>query len=140
MKELKRLMINDLIMTEKQEHKAVCQYLKSQYPKVIFNTDMSGLKLTIGQSVQAKALRSSRGFPDIVIYEPRGGYHGLFIEMKRTGEKLYKKNGDPKTDHIREQIEMVHKLKDLGYYAFIAYGFNDAKDVIDTYMRLEKIK
>ena len=62
---------------------AVCNYLRAQYPKVLFNSDLSGIKLTMGQAVKAKKLRSSKGFPDLVIYEPRGNYHALFLELKR---------------------------------------------------------
>ena len=70
-------------MSERTLHKAVCNYLRYRYPSAIFNTDLSGAtKLTIGQAVFMKNLRSRRGFPDIVVYEPRGDY-GLFIELKR---------------------------------------------------------
>jgi hypothetical protein len=35
---------------EKNVHAQVCQYLKLQYPRAIFNSDLAGLRLTIGQS------------------------------------------------------------------------------------------
>jgi hypothetical protein len=123
-------------MSEKTEHKQVCEYIKLQYPHVIFNTDASGIKLTMGQAVQMKKLRSSRAFPDIIIYEPKKAFCGLFIEMKRTGERIYKKNGEPATEHIREQLEMIDKLNNKCYSAFMCVGYNHAVKVIDEYMNL----
>ena len=123
-------------MSDRTLHRAVCDYIRLQYPDVIFNTDLSGAtKLTVGQAVALKSLRSGRGFPDIVIYEPRKDYHGLFIELKQEGTKLYNKNGEPATPHIAEQIEMINKLDDLGYCAYIAVGFDIAKTIIDNYLK-----
>lgn len=138
-------------MKEENEHKQVCEYLKMQYPKVLFNTDLSGIRLTMGQAVKAKKFRSSNGFPDIVIYKasrkilftplsPVGGeikkYHGLFIELKRKGEKIYKKDGvTPKNEHVSEQIDMLNKLQMEGYYACFCIGFDEAKKLIDWYLK-----
>lgn len=122
-------------MSEKAEHRQVCRYLRLQYPGVIFNTDLSGIKLNQGQAISVKSLRSSNGFPDIVIYEPRHGFNGLFIELKRTGEVIYKKDGTPKTDHLKEQELMLSNLNKRGYCAKFAIGFEQAKDLIDWYLK-----
>jgi hypothetical protein len=81
------------MLTEAQEHSMICKWLKTNHPKVMFNTDMSGVKLSVGMAVKAKTLRSHNGFPDLFIIEPRNGYNGLFIELKKTGEKLVMKDG-----------------------------------------------
>jgi hypothetical protein len=121
---------------EKSLHRAVCDYLRFQYPKILFNSDMSGIRLTMGQAVQAKSLRSNSGFPDIIIYEPRGSYYGLFIELKRAGERIFKKDDSPATPHIEEQMLCMEKLKERGYHADFAIGFDDAKKLIDGYLKL----
>jgi len=122
-------------MSEKTLHRAVCDYLRYQYPYVIFNTDLSGsMRLTMGQAVAIKALRSNRGFPDLVIYEPRYKYHGLFIELKKEGERLYTKNGRPTSPHIAEQIQCLERLRSRGYKAEFAVGFDQAKELIDNYL------
>ena len=122
-------------MTEKILHKTVCDYLRLQYNDVLFNSDLSdATKLTMGQAAQMKNLRSNRGFPDIVIYKPNNGYHGLFLELKVAGTRLYKKNGDPATPHIEEQLYCLLKLKTLGYENAFAVGFDQAKLIIDTYL------
>ena len=123
-------------MSERTLHRAVCDYIRLQYPDVIFNTDLSGAtKLTVWQAVALKSLRSGRGFPDIVIYEPRKDYHGLFIELKQEGTKLYNKNGEPATPHIAEQVDMMLRLDDNGYAAGFAVGFDEAKTIIDNYLK-----
>ena len=120
--------------SEAKLHEAVCDYIRLQYPHVLFNSDMSGVKLTMGQAIKAKKLRSSKGFPDLVIYEPRNGKHGLFIELKREGLQLLKKDGTFKTEHLKEQSEVISKLNELNYVALFAVGFDEAKDIIDKYL------
>jgi len=123
-------------MSEKELHLAVCAYIKMQFPKVIFTSDLSGLKLTIGQSVQVKKMRSSNGIPDILIFKPNKEYHGLFIELKKDGARLFKKDGNFVSDHIKEQVDIKNKLLSLGYFADIAIGFDEAKKLIDAYMAI----
>jgi hypothetical protein len=99
-------------MSEKTTHRAVCDYLRYAYPKVIFNSDLSGsMKLSIGQAVALKNLRSGRGFPDLIIMEPRNGYSGLFIELKKEGEQILTKSGKPCTDHLKEQFTMIDEKR-----------------------------
>ena len=123
-------------MNEKQLHKAVCEYIRYQYPKVMFNSDLSGAtKMTIGQAVQIKKLRSNRGWPDIFIAEARGESHGLWLELKAEGTKLLKKNGDFVNDHIAEQNECLLRLIERGYEAYFAIGFENTKALIDEYFK-----
>jgi hypothetical protein len=122
---------------EKDIHSQVCRYLKLQYPNVMYNTDLSGIKLTIGQAVKLKNLRSFRGFPDIIIYEPIGNCHGLFVELKRDGERLRKMNGNFVSEHIQEQHECMQQLEKRGYACAFAIGFEQAKEIIDKYLSLK---
>jgi len=122
-------------MSEKTLHKAVCEYIRYQYPGVLFNSDLAGsMKLTIGQAVAMKALRSNRGFPDLAIYEPKGKYHGLFIELKKDGEKIYKKDYTPVSDHVKEQLDCLIQLRRRGYATSFCIGFDATKKIIDDYM------
>ena len=114
----------------------LAQYLKLQYPRVLFRSDYaSGLKLTIAQAKRHKSLQSGRAWPDIFIAEPRGGYHGLFIEVKRDGTRLYLRNGEPATPHIAEQAEVLNQLRLRGYQAAFGVGFEETKDMIDAYLQ-----
>ena len=130
-------------MNEKTIHRQVCDFIRYQYPDVIFNTDLSGAtKLTMNQAVAMKRLRSGRGFPDIAIYEPRGKFHGLFLELKKEGTSLMKKKivddcGDIAwaSDHLKEQNEMMERLRSRGYAAEFAIGFEQARKIIDQYLK-----
>ena len=121
-------------LKEENLHLAVCNYIRMQYPDVLFNSDMSGVKLTMGQAIKAKRLRSCKGFPDLVIYEPRGEHKGLFIELKREGEKICKKDGELKSEHLKEQWAVMQRLIEKGYYCVFAIGFDNARYWIDSYL------
>lgn len=127
-----------MVKHEENLHIAVCNYLKQQYPKVIFTSEASGLKLTMGQAVKLKRMRSGDKLPDLWILEARGGYYGLLIELKATNP--YKKDGSAKNDHIRGQIDVIWKLGEAGYAAVMRTGFDEVKEIIDHYMGMPNTK
>lgn len=129
---------------EARVHQMVCDYLRMQYPDVIFKTDYgSGLKLTMGQAVRQKRLNSDRAFPDLMICEKSlkyddgemGWYAGMFIEIKNEGVKTHKKDGTLVSNpHIHEQARMLERLQAKGYFASFASGFEECKKLIDEYL------
>ena len=120
--------------SEASIHMRVCQFILENYPDVLFWTDLSGLMLSVGQAVQIKKLRVGNGVPDLFLPEPRK-YLGLFLELKKEGTKLTKMDGDYVNDRIHEQAVMIQKLKDRGYAAFFAIGYQDAINKIDRYLK-----
>lgn len=123
-------------MTESELQVMVADYLRLQYPDILFHSDFgSGIKLTMGQAVKQKRQNGGRrAWPDMVIAEPRGIYHGLYIELKKEGTRLKKKNGEWATPHIAEQAEVIDELKKRYYRAEFAVGFEEAKKLIDGYL------
>lgn len=126
-------------MQRKEEniHNAVCQYLKLQYPNVLFITDMSGVKLSIGSAVKAKKQRcATYKIPDLTILHPAKGFHGLSIEIKKDVSEVFKKNGElKKNQHIEAQNKSILHLKKQGYKALFGCGFEHCKNVIDSYLQ-----
>lgn len=125
-------------MTELELQAQVADYIRLQYPSVIFHSDFgSGIKLTMGQAIKQKRLNGGRrSWPDMLLAEPKSDYHALFIELKREGTRIYKKDGTLVSDgHIREQYDMLEQLRQRGYAANFACGFDEAKALIDRYMR-----
>ena len=125
-------------MTELELQAQVADYIRLQYPDVIFHSDFgSGIKLTMGQAIKQKRLNGGRrAWPDMLLAEPRGDYHALFIELKREGTRIFKKDGALVADeHIREQFDMLADLRQRGYAAEFAIGFEGAKKLIDDYMK-----
>lgn len=115
----------------------LADYLRYEYKGAIWRFDLAAdLKLTIGQARKHKHLQQHRGYPDLFIAEPRGKYHGLFLEVKRPGVKVHKRDGELVADkHIREQESTLQELRERGYSAEFACGFDEAKKIIDGYLR-----
>jgi len=67
------------------------------------------------------------GTPDIMIFAKRGGYGGLFIELKNCKGKV-----------SPDQCEYLADLNKEGYKALTCWSGSEAKDVIDDYMKLGK--
>lgn len=127
---------HDNSISEKDLQVMVADYLRMKYPTAIFHSDFgSGVKLTLGQArVQSRQNGGRRAWPDIFIAAPTDLLHGLFIELKRGGTRLKKKNGDWATVHIAEQAEVLGQLRERGYEAVFACGFDEARQVIDNHM------
>lgn len=132
-------------MTELELQAQVADYIRLKYPSVIFHSDFgSGIKLTMGQAIRQKRLNGGRrSWPDMFIAEPRTVrkdgdkfyYAGLFIELKKAGTRIYRKDGRLVSDaHIREQFDMLEQLRQRGYMAEFACGFDEAKKIIDEYL------
>lgn len=132
-------------MNEAVIQQQVADYLRMQYPDVIFHSDFgSGVKLTMRQAVKQKRLNGGRrAYPDMFIAQPVDldygelswrRYAGLFIELKKDGTRLKKKNGEWASEHIAEQAAMLCDLQHRGYQADFAIGFEQAKRLIDDYL------
>ena len=126
---------NKIIVPEGVVQSQLADYLKMQYPEVLFHSDTGSLAgMSIQKGLQKKRQNKYRGWPDLFIVEARHGYAGMFLEIKRFGEKLYRKNGNFYSDHIKEQMEMRKMLMARNYFCEFAIGFDCAKDLIDWYL------
>jgi len=76
-----------------------------------------------GRRLKNKGVKS--GVPDCVIFEPKGTYNGLALELKIKPNKT-----------TYNQKEWLKKLSDNKWMAEVAYNFDEAKIVIDNYLRL----
>lgn len=127
-------------MSEAELQKQVATYIRMQYPDVVFHSDFgSGVKLSYKQAVMQKIQNGGRrAWPDMFIAEPqphgRNWYHGLFIELKKEGTRLKKKNGEWASEHIGEQYDVLDRLRFRGYKAEFAVGWDEAINLIDDYL------
>jgi len=125
---------------EDRIHTALCRYIAHQYPRALFNTDLSGIRLPMSLARKAARLRSSRAYPDLVIYESRGNFSALFIEIKSPGTKIWLKDGSlTKNKHIREQAEMLQALRNRGFLSSFAVGLDEAITLVDWYLDFSKL-
>jgi hypothetical protein len=138
----KNFVKNPKAKKEKKEEKIqllVCDYLRANYPDVIWFCDLSsGLKLPIWIAALNARMRSSRGLPDLYIAKPKVdnkglAFCGLFIELKRDEVRL--KNGNlASSDHIKEQMAIGEKLRQMGYKFEFACGYTEAINIITEYL------
>jgi len=119
-----------LCLKESTEQEHFVQWLKiNEYRfnglSLAFATNNGGWLKNYAMVNKMKKMGMKNGVPDIVIPVPRGRYHGLFIEMKRTsGSQL-----------SAEQKKYIVDLNILGYKAEIAYGCDDAIRITEEYFR-----
>lgn len=107
--------------------------MRLQYPKVWFHFDYAGLAHTKTQSGMMKAIQHSKGFPDLMIVHPTKG--ALFLELKAEGERIEKRDGSYANEHIEQQFGWLKVLQDAGFGASFAVGFDQAKQIIDTFLK-----
>ena len=87
----------------------------------VFAIPMGGMRDAItGARLKAEGARA--GVPDIFVAVPAQGKHGLFIEMKKDGGTLSKK-----------QEIWRERLLAAGYGFAVAYGYEDAIGLLTTY-------
>jgi len=130
--------IKNPVTKESNLHQQVVDYLKYQYPKVLFRTDFAaGIKMTIGQAMKHKKIQKCKSWPDIFIAKPVGCFNGLFIELKTNQQQVYTKTGKFKTPHVKDQYFILEELYKQGYCACFAFGFDNAKDIVDDYLNYD---
>jgi hypothetical protein len=119
-------------MTEHTEQVAVIQWYRMQYPKYakcLFSIP-NGAHLAGDARLRAIKMNNLKasglvpGVSDLMLMIPKGGWHGLFIEMKVKGGKV-----------SISQKEFMGAATLMGYQAVVCYGFESAKDAITEYLK-----
>jgi hypothetical protein len=73
----------------------------------------------------------SKGFPDLFVAEARGGYFGMFLEVKRN--RRYRA-WEMKTPTWICQKAWLHTLNQKGYLAQFIFGFEEGIQVLKMYL------
>ena len=128
---------SDLKQTEWSVQLQFCKWIKLQYPNLLFRSDIQSAGKLSGQMQNIKIILDPfRGFPDVQIYHKSGTYIGLFIELKRINSGTFLKDGSLSSGkHVQEQAAMHNLLRSLGYKVVIAEGFEQAKEVLESYLK-----
>ena len=128
--------------TEENLHLKICDYLRKNYPDVLFRTDFSsGMKMSPGQAAKHKKFQKSRAWPDLFIAESNTLASGLFLEIKAENVIVFKKNGEIRQNkHLIEQDKMLKELRNKGYRARFAVGYDEAIQIITNYLGEPKPK
>ncbi len=113
--------------TEHEEQVAVCNYLNTAYPDALFWSTPNGASLS-GRGRAMNKLKNEGFLPgvsDLVIFEPRGKYSCLFIEMKKA---------DGGNGASENQTWFIRQVEQRGAFGAVCYGFDEAKQIIDDYL------
>ena len=84
------------------------------------------------EAMKLKRLGVRPGVPDLFLPVPRHGLSGLWIEMKR--EALRPKTPKGRGGVSDEQGWWLRELWKRGYQASVAWGFEEAREIIEGYL------
>lgn len=122
-----------LIQHESMEQQAVVFYFRLRWPDVPIVCSTRGKHLSgntkrkrMRQGARIKREGYEKGTADILFCSAKRGFHGLFIEMKKTGEGWSSVSAD--------QIEFMRRARRQSYLAMVAIGRRSAEKILDWYM------
>lgn len=116
-------------MSESDEQQALFQWaaiMERKIPelKLLFHIPNGGArsKATAGK-LKAEGVKT--GVPDLFFPVARGGFHGMFIELKIQSNKP-----------TENQIKWLEALSEQGYKTVVCYGWRAASKALETYLAL----
>lgn len=113
---------------ERKEQEWLVQWFKLKYKDELIVAIANGGKRDLKEAVNLKKEGVLPGMPDLQIIKALRGHHGLFIEMKAPATPTL-----PRGRLNLVQKARLNKLNSEGYYAIAAWGWVEAKNVIDWY-------
>lgn len=109
--------------TERQIQCDVVHFLRCQSPRVLFSATVGGVPCSQVSRGRMVTSGYEKGIPDLIIYEPRGGFHGLCIEFKSKAGRL-----------STHQNEWLAHLSMRGYYTAVERDATTAIRLIKDYL------
>ena len=100
-------------------------HLEAMEPAPLFSATVGGVRVAMHTALKMKRAGYKKGIPDILIFEPMGGYVGLALEVKT-------KTGRASEHQKRWQKE----LQGRGWKAEICKGLDECLDCIDQYFNV----
>ena len=96
-----------------------------KYPELglLFHIPNGGLRGK-AEAARFKQMGVKSGVPDLFLPISKSGAHGLFIEMKVPGGRV-----------SPEQKKWINELKKQGYAAVVCFGWDEAREVLEKYLR-----
>jgi hypothetical protein len=111
--------------TEADEQEHVVQYFDLRGVLIYATPNGGSRNKAEAKNLQRQGVKA--GVPDLTVPIARGGYHGLYVEMKR--DKRYRSTVSDK------QEQWIRDLNKQGYLAVVCYGAREAIRVIDSYLK-----
>jgi len=106
---------------------SLVEYIKLQYPKALLIHVPNEGKRSYAERALAQALGMLSGVPDLLIFDPKGEYNGLAIELKIKPNKTTK----------NQDIVLI-KLKQRGWLSVVVYDLDEGIEIINQYFKNDK--
>lgn len=116
------------IPTESVEQQALFKWAnmaRGKWPELelLYHVPNEG-KRSYKTAARLKAEGLKSGVPDICLPVPRGGHHGLYIELKRVKNSRV----------TQDQLDWIEALIAQGYVAAVCRGCDEAIELITRYL------
>jgi len=106
---------------------AMCvEWYRIQYPTKIIYASNNGVRVSIGAAVKMKRTGMLKSMPDLCVPHSFGGFHSLYIEMKRLGHKA-----------SVDQYSMMTVLKSCGHACIVCDNFDGFRAWVEWYFNLK---
>ena len=120
----------DIVPLEEAEQCALMEwaaYNAGKWPelRLLYHIPNEG-KRSIRAGARLKAQGLKRGVPDNHLPVARGGYIGLYIELKRRDKR--------KSRVTQDQADWITDLSMQGHKCCVCWGWEQARDVLEEYM------
>lgn len=116
-----------IVPTEEQEQAMVIEwatYSQGKFPELRYLMHIpNGEERHPAVAAKLKRMGVKPGVPDLFLPVARGGWHGLFIEMKRKGGRVRP-----------EQTAWIEALEKQMYRAIVCYGCDEACNELYKYL------
>lgn len=110
-----------------QKHQiAVANQLRLEFPNLLWTISPAGLITRPSIGILAVRMGYRKGTADLLIFEPRGVFHGLFIELKAN-------DGKPSD----EQLKFLAQASFMRYATAVSWTFEETIETVRKYMALE---
>lgn len=105
------------------------RYLQLAHPELLYTISPAGFIMSAGMAMKMIRMGYRKGTLDILFFEPRGPWHGFFLEIKAPGGSL----GDSQKDFMYEAL-----LR--GYSCAVSFSDKEAIDVLEAYLSNPSVK
>ena len=102
-------------------------WMRKEYPGMLFTSTQAGDRRSKLAAIMMKRMGYTNGTPDLLIFEPRANYCGLFLELKSPDGRL-----------SDDQRVWAQKARDTGYLYHPAFRLEEVKSVVKQYLDMPK--
>jgi len=121
--------LRKVLATELEEHLALMEWARLTGVQLVHHCNEG--KRSPKEAARMLKMGLSPGYPDLSLHEARGGYFGLFIELKQRRDY---RPSEMNTKTWLAQRAWLERLANEHYYAIMCFGWEHAKAIIEKYL------